>query len=169
MLTGTLPGPAVNPSLAHSELATAATSDPAGLARKIRAALGPCRLGTWPTPLTAGGALGTEAGLAALWLKREDHSAAPYGGNKVRGLEFLLADAPADAVFVTVGGTGSSHCLATAVYARRLGRRSAIAQFPQPSTAAADLVAVRSAACADVVARAATRAGLPLALARAWL
>lgn len=142
--------------------------DPAGLARKIRAALGPCSLGTWPTPLVAGGALGTTAGLAALWVKREDRSAAPYGGNKVRGLEFLLADAPGDTVFVTVGGTGSTHCLATAVHARRLARRSAIAQFPQPSTDSADLVAAASTAYADVVVRAATRAGLPLVLARTW-
>ncbi len=155
--------------MAHSELATAARSDPAGLARKIRAALGPCSLGTWPTPVAPADALGAEAGLRTLWLKREDRAAALYGGNKVRGLEFLLAGAPADAVFVTVGGTGSTHCLATAVCARRLGRRSALAQFPQPSTASADLVAARSAVCADVVARVRVRAALPLAVARAWL
>ena len=80
------------------------------LATKIRAAFAPCRLGTWPAPLEAHPALAHALGLQALWLKREDLT----GGNKVRGLEFLLAGAPPRSVFVTIGATGSSHCLATA-------------------------------------------------------
>jgi len=102
-----------------------------------------------------------------LWVKREDCSSRRYGGNKVRCLEFLLAGAAADVVFVTVGGTGSTHCLATAAHARALGRRAVLAQFPQPETDAACAVARACAAQATVV-RARSRIGLPLAVVRAW-
>src|SRR5712692_7235654 len=118
------------------------------LARKIRSAFTPCSLGEWPTPLEEQPALARALGLQALWLKREDKS----GGNKVRGLEFLFAGAAPRSVFVTVGGAGSSHCLATARsrgrgrgagsshclatarHARTQGLRTAVALFPQPET-----------------------------------
>src|SRR5438105_1776421 len=91
------------------------------LATKIRAAFAPCSLGTWPAPLEAHPPLARALGLQALWLKREDVT----GGNKVRGLEFLLAGAPPRSVFVTIGAMGSSHCLATARCA--LARRQSVA------------------------------------------
>jgi D-cysteine desulfhydrase len=138
--------------------------DAAAFAHKIRATLVPRCLGDWPTPLEAAPELARAAHVDALCLKREDRA----GGNKVRGLEFLLAGAPPDTVFVTVGGVGSSHCLATARHARALGYRVALAQFPQPETDASRAVAAAAAAAATVVARAGSRAGLPLALARAW-
>src|SRR2546425_168229 len=81
----------------------------AALATKIRAALASCSLAQWPTPLEPHPALARALGLRALWLKREDAA----GGNKVRGLEFLLAGAASRSVFVTVGGAGSTHLLAT--------------------------------------------------------
>jgi D-cysteine desulfhydrase len=143
-------------------------SDPDRVAGKIRAALAPRSLGLWPTPLEAHAALAAVAGLDALWLKREDRSAPGYGGSKVRGLEFLFADAPRGTAFVTIGGTGSTHCLATAVHARRLGAAAALAQFPQPHTDGAAAVAAACSAWAPVVVRPATRAGLPLAVVRAW-
>ena len=139
--------------------------DAAGFAHKIRATLAPCCLGAWPTPLEAAPGLARAARVDALWLKREDRA----GGNKVRGLEFLLAGAAAGTVFVTVGGTGSTHCLATARQARALGYRAALAQFPQPETDAGGAVAEATAAAADLVVRAGSRSGLPLALWRAWL
>src|SRR5438445_13730534 len=104
----------------------------AALATKIRAALAPCSLAQWPTPLEPHPALARALGLRALWLKREDAA----GGNKVRGLEFLLAGAASRSVFVTVGGAGSTHCLATARLAKSLGCRTAIAVFPPPATEA---------------------------------
>src|SRR2546429_5645306 len=86
-----------------------AVSDPERLTRKIRAALAPCSLGQWPTPLEpVPPALARALGLEALWVKREDRSSPRYGGNKVRGLEFLLAGAPPESVFLTGGGTGST-------------------------------------------------------------
>jgi D-cysteine desulfhydrase len=139
--------------------------DAAAFVTKIRNATRPCSLGVWPTPLESAPALARATGAAALWLKREDRA----GGNKVRGLEFLLADAGPDTVFVTVGGTGSTHCLATAIHGHRLGHRIVLAQFPQPDTDASRAVAAATARAADRVIRAGTRAGLPLALLRAWL
>src|SRR2546426_7732803 len=102
------------------------------LIEKIRATLAPCRLGDWPTPLERAAALGGAVGIAELTVKREDRSSTRYGGNKVRALEFLLAGARPDTVFVTLGGTGSTHCLATAVHAAAAGGRAVLAQIPQP-------------------------------------
>jgi D-cysteine desulfhydrase len=134
------------------------------LATKIRAAFAPCSLGGWPTPLEAQPALARALGLQALWLKREDLA----GGNKVRGLEFLLAGAPPRSVFVTIGGEGSSHALATARYAKQQGHRTAVALFPQPETDASRSVAAATAATANLVARAASLITLPWAVLRAW-
>jgi D-cysteine desulfhydrase len=136
----------------------------AGLATKIREALAPCCLATWPTPLEARPALARAVGLQALWLKREDLR----GGNKVRGLEFLLSGAPARSVFVTIGGMGSTHCLATARHARTLGFRTALAVFPQPETDASRMVGTATAATADCVFRASSLITFPWAVLRAW-
>lgn len=143
-------------------------SSAAVLRPKIRSALAPGSLGDWPTPLESAPGLAAACGAAALWLKREDRSSPRCGGNKVRGLEFLLGPAPADVVFLTVGGTGSSHCLATTVHAGALGARTVLAQFPQPDTEASRAVATACAARAALVVRARSRAGLPLALLNAW-
>ena len=134
------------------------------LATKIREALAPCRLAAWPTPLESQPALAHAVGLHALWLKREDLR----GGNKVRGLEFLLAGAPARSVFVTIGGSGSSHCLATARFARAQGFRTALAVFAQPDTDASRTVERAMAEAADRVVRASSLVTFPLAVLRAW-
>lgn len=55
-------------------------------------------------------------------MQRDDLSGMQLSGNKVRKLEFLMADAVesgADCV-ITVGGIQSNHCRATAVAARYL-------------------------------------------------
>ncbi len=138
--------------------------DAAAFATKIRSAIAQCSLGSWPTPLEPAPALARATGLGALWLKREDRA----GGNKTRGLEFLLADAAPETAFVTVGGTGSTHCLATALHARRLGHRIVLAQFPQPETEATRAVAAATSRAADLVVRARSQLGLPWAVLRAW-
>ncbi len=134
------------------------------LATKIRAAFAPCRLGTWPAPLEAHPALARALGLQALWLKREDLT----GGNKVRGLEFLLAGVPPRSVFVTVGATGSSHCLATARSAKAQGYHTAVATFPQPDTGVSRAVAACTTATANLVVSASSLFTLPWAVLRAW-
>eukprot|EP00898_Chlorokybus_atmophyticus_P002046 jgi/Chlat1/2842/Chrsp194S00204 len=57
-----------------------------------------------------------------LWIKRDDVTGMSLSGNKVRKLEFLLADAKAKGAdcVVTAGGIQSNHCRATAVAARYL-------------------------------------------------
>jgi 1-aminocyclopropane-1-carboxylate deaminase/D-cysteine desulfhydrase-like pyridoxal-dependent ACC family enzyme len=68
-----------------------------------------------------------------LWVKREDELA-PYGGNKVRKLEFMLGEARARGCtcLCTFGGTGAHHVAATAVYGARLGFDVTAVLFPQP-------------------------------------
>lgn len=81
------------------------------------------QLSDWPTPLVAAPRLGATIGAPELLVKRDDQSGTAYGGNKVRKLEFLLADARAqgcDAV-ITYGAAGSNHALATAVAAKQVG------------------------------------------------
>ena len=56
-------------------------------------------------------------------MKRDDATGLAIGGNKVRKLEYLLADAleqDADVV-LTIGATQSNHCRQTAAAAARLG------------------------------------------------
>jgi len=64
------------------------------------------------------------ADLGVHWsIKRDDLSGAELSGNKVRKLEYLMADALAgghDCV-VTIGGVQSNHCRATAAAARLVG------------------------------------------------
>jgi D-cysteine desulfhydrase len=75
-----------------------------------------------PTPLERFPALDALVG-CELWVKRDDMTAGPEAGNKIRKLEWLLADAldqRAD-VTVTCGGVQSNHARATAILSRRLG------------------------------------------------
>jgi D-cysteine desulfhydrase family pyridoxal phosphate-dependent enzyme len=79
-------------------------------------------LGHFPTPIHKWNLpnlpLSTE-----VWLKRDDLSGMQLSGNKVRKLEFLLAEAVAQGAdcIVTIGGIQSNHCRATAVAAKYLG------------------------------------------------
>jgi D-cysteine desulfhydrase len=136
----------------------------ASFATKIRTAFAPCSLGQWPTPLEAQPALARVLGLEALWLKREDLA----GGNKVRGLEFLLTGPPPGSVFVTMGGDGSSHALATARAANTRGYRTAVALFAQPETDASRSVAAATERSANLVVRASSVLTLPWAVVQAW-
>lgn len=64
-------------------------------------------------------------------MKRDDLVAEPLGGNKVRALEFLLGGVHAGDEVLTVGGIGSTHALATALYARLLGAHTTVLRWPQ--------------------------------------
>ena len=61
-----------------------------------------------------------------LWVKRDDFSGCELSGNKVRKLEYLAADALAEAAdaLITAGDVQSNHARATAVVAARLGLRA---------------------------------------------
>ncbi|CAN5207123.1 pyridoxal-phosphate dependent enzyme [soil metagenome] len=93
-------------------------------------------LGNFPTPVQKLDRLSATIGASVLYAKRDDLSAVPYGGNKVRKLEFLLGRAlqrGAEHV-LTVGAAGSNHALATAVYARKTGLRTTALLYHQPNT-----------------------------------
>jgi D-cysteine desulfhydrase family pyridoxal phosphate-dependent enzyme len=76
-----------------------------------------------PTPLVPARRLSAALGGPDIWLKRDDLTPVGLGGNKVRKLEYLIADAlskPVDVV-VTVGAAQSNHCVQTAAACNRVG------------------------------------------------
>lgn len=85
------------------------------------------RLARLPTPLEPLSRMTERLGVE-LHIKRDDTTGIQVSGNKIRKLEFLLADARAlgaDTV-LTCGGQQSNHCRATAVAAARVGMRSVL-------------------------------------------
>jgi 1-aminocyclopropane-1-carboxylate deaminase/D-cysteine desulfhydrase-like pyridoxal-dependent ACC family enzyme len=87
----------------------------------------------------------------ALWIKRDDLTALPIGGNKVRALDFLLGGLARGAEVLTAGAIGSTHALTTLVHAKRLGARTSVVRWPQEMNDVARVVARRIEAEADVV------------------
>ncbi|MBW2701896.1 MAG: pyridoxal-phosphate dependent enzyme [Deltaproteobacteria bacterium] len=96
----------------------------------------PLKLADLPTPVEKMSNLGRHLGHDSLYVKRDDLSSGLYGGNKVRKLEFLLAEAldQSSPTLVTMGGIGSNHLLATALHGRAQGLRTVGVVFPQPIT-----------------------------------
>ena len=79
-------------------------------------------LGVLPTPMYKLENLSRELG-KNIYIKRDDMTGVGLGGNKVRKLEFLLAEAKAQGadVILTAGGPQSNHAMLTAACAARLG------------------------------------------------
>ena len=79
-------------------------------------------IGVFPTPVqkleSISRLLGTQ-----VYVKRDDLTGLGLGGNKVRKLEYLLADAKAQGaeVVFTTGGAQSNHAMLTAAASRKLG------------------------------------------------
>jgi D-cysteine desulfhydrase len=101
-------------------------------------------LGRFPTPVDEVHALS-----ASLFVKRDDLSADPLGGNKVRALEFLLGGVKDEDRIVTVGAAGSTHALAVATYGKRLGAHVSVGRWTQEMNRAAEVVAERIGRQAD--------------------
>ena len=82
-------------------------------------------LGVFPTPIqrldNMSATLGTN-----VYIKRDDLTGIGPGGNKVRKLEYLLADAQRQGakVVFTTGGAQSNHAMLTAASAAKLGLRT---------------------------------------------
>jgi len=79
-------------------------------------------LGIFPTPVHRLDNISRLLG-AQIYVKRDDMTGLGLGGNKVRKLEYLLADAKkkgAQVVFTT-GGAQSNHAMLTAAAAKKLG------------------------------------------------
>lgn len=98
------------------------------------------RLAHTPTPLFRHDALDALVG-TRVWVKRDDMTAGAEAGNKIRKLEYLLAEAQqrgARAV-ITCGGLQSNHARATAIAARQIGMRAVLLlRTDQPTTARLD-------------------------------
>lgn len=89
------------------------------------------QLADLPTPVEPLAGIGANA-----WVKRDDISHAVYGGNKIRKLEFILADVIAQGKehVITFGATGTNHGVATAMLCQQLGLRCAVLLFEQPAS-----------------------------------
>ena len=91
-------------------------------------------LGQFPTPVERLENLEKKIGLQSLWIKRDDLSGEIYGGNKVRTLEFCLAEAArkqADIIF-TYSALGSNWPLACVIYAKLKGWPTDVFFLPKP-------------------------------------
>lgn len=100
---------------------------------ELRESLPHLALGSGPTPVRRLARLGS--GRTEVWLKDDGaFGDGPWGGNKVRKLEWLLPDARRRGArtILTFGGLGTNHGLATALYARRHGLDTALALVDQP-------------------------------------
>ncbi len=88
-----------------------------------------------PTPLQKMERLGEKLGVE-IYFKRDDLTGCELSGNKIRKLEFLLAEARAlgaDAI-LTCGGAQSNHCRAAALAATRVGMGSLLLlRAPDPN------------------------------------
>jgi len=140
------PGATATPFVAKSE-----RDEPIPLVRRFPAlaAIPRARLGRFPTSVER---LEGFRDVDSLWVKHEDLSSDVLGGNKVRSLEFLLGRLAEGDTVLTLGGVGSTHVLATAVHAARLGARTIAVRWQHDMHASAHEVAERTVAeCAEVV------------------
>lgn len=80
-------------------------------------------LANLPTPLRPLDRLSEQLGGPRIWLKQDELTELALSGNKVRKLEYVLADAVQSGAdtLLTCGGVQSNHCRATALAAARLG------------------------------------------------
>ncbi len=84
-----------------------------------------------PSPVHPLERLSTHLGGARLWAKRDDcNSGLAFGGNKIRKLEYLVADAIAEGcdTLVSIGGVQSNHTRQVAAAAARAGMRCVLIQ-----------------------------------------
>lgn len=105
---------------------------------------------------------------AELWVKDDGMLHPLYGGNKIRKLEYLLADAlrRSSKRIVAVGTASSHHVLATALFAREVGLKSASILCPHPLSDHAQQVLEAIVATGTEVLPARSMARVPWALAR---
>lgn len=119
------------------------------------------------------------AGAPGVFVKHDDRTAADYGGNKIRKLDFLLAAARASGrkAVLAFGYAGSNFVAATAWHGRKLGLRTIAGLLPQvPADYVVDNLSVAIASGAELFVRggetalvgeAAVRSALALARDRA--
>ncbi len=92
-------------------------------------------IGNYPSKIERLEQMGTAHGFSSLYIKRDDRIHDLYGGNKVRKLEYLLADAEKrkKKTLVTLGGVGSNQVLATAIFGAERGFKTIGIMLDQPN------------------------------------
>jgi D-cysteine desulfhydrase family pyridoxal phosphate-dependent enzyme len=85
-------------------------------------------LGMLPTPLERVPRLSKALGIPNLYFKRDDLTGIGYGGNKIRKLEYLLADAVSQGAntIITTGGVQSNFTRETTACAVKLGLKTVL-------------------------------------------
>lgn len=80
-------------------------------------------IGNFPTPVKRLNNLNQISETCRLYCKCDDVSGSLYGGNKIRKLEFVFAEAKKARAtrLITSGMVGSNHALATAIYGKKFG------------------------------------------------
>jgi len=88
------------------------------------------------TPVKQLTTLENKLGINSLWVKCDNLSSPLYGGNKVRKLEFILAEAKDKGYkkVRTAGGLGSNHCVANAIFCNQLNLKPSSVLINQPIT-----------------------------------
>ena len=91
-------------------------------------------LAALPTPLVRLERLERQLGSGQIWMKRDDMTGLELTGNKVRKLEYVVADAVAHGcdTLVTEGTCQSNHCRTTAAVGARLGMKTVLLIRPEP-------------------------------------
>jgi D-cysteine desulfhydrase len=97
-------------------------SEPMISAGKIEETVPRLKLGTFPTAVHRLDRASQRGG-ADIWVKRDDQSGERYGGNHLRKIEFLLADAQARERrrILTFSCLGSNYAVAMALYGQQIG------------------------------------------------
>lgn len=80
-------------------------------------------IGDYPSRVEKLDKLGEAYGFPELYIKRDDCCHSLYGGNKVRKLEYVIADAKEKGrkLLITMGASGSNQVLATGIHGKELG------------------------------------------------
>lgn len=150
-----VPDSAIDPKRNFGALAAQLSEAPARL-----------RLATLPTPVERASWL--DGPHSEVWIKRDDLSSPVYGGSKVRKLEWILANPPFHGrePIVSMGGIGSHHLLALALFLREQGRELHALMFEtRPTPHILEDLAVMVSIGVNMW-HVKTRAALPWAMAR---
>ncbi len=94
------------------------------------------RLANLPTPIEKLERISKQWGGPEIFVKRDDLTGMVLSGNKIRKLEFVIAEARsrrAD-ILITCGGAQSNHARTTAVAAAKLGMKSLLVLRGQPDS-----------------------------------
>lgn len=89
-----------------------------------------------PAPLEKLDRLSMELGASNIFIKRDDQTGLAFGGNKIRKLEFILADAihKGANLIITWGGIQSNWCQQVAATANKCGLKTVLILFKETNS-----------------------------------